>query len=232
MFDSSRVTTLSEATEMARKSLIEESNHRIANNLALVSSLVRMKANAVIKGGKALEPEEAAAMLQEVALRIEGVSKLHRLLSKNADHGLVAAGPYLDEVCGGVAGSFADRNTIKFIDESEALTLPPERLNALGLFLAEGLTNAFKHSHPAGAPGRIDVKFAAVGENSLRLAIQDDGVGLPEGFDPRKDGGLGLRIMRSLSEQLGGAMSIRGNPFGLCIGLDAPATQKSAVHAA
>lgn len=231
MFDSSRITTLSEAVETVRKTATEESNHRIANNLALVSSLVRMKANAVLRRGYDLTPEEAAAMLQEVAQRIEGVSKLHRLLSSTPAQDQVEAGPFLADVCSGVAGSFASQSAVDFSDESEALRLPPERLNALGLFLAEGLTNAFKHSHPAGAPGRIHVRFASIEKSGLRLAIQDDGVGLPEGFDPHKDGGLGLRIMRSLSEQLGGAISIKGNPFGLCVGLDAPAASKPAVHA-
>lgn len=223
MFDTDRITSLSEAAETVRKSASEESNHRIANNLALVSGLVRMKANSVLKRREALEPEEVAAMLTEVAQRIEGVAKLHRLLASGPAKDQLVAGPFLAEVCSGIAGTFAGPNAIAFQDDSQSLALAPERLNALGLFLAEGLTNAFKHSHPAGAPGRIAVTFAVNCESGLQLAIQDDGVGLPEGFDLKKDGGLGLRIMRSLSEQLGGALSIKTNPFGLNVGLNAPA---------
>jgi two-component sensor histidine kinase len=191
-----------------------------------------MRANAVLRQTEPLLPEEVAAMLKEIAQRIEGVSKLHRLLATGTLHGQIAAGPFLAEVCSGVAGSFGSSQEIAFRDNSDAIKVAPERLNAMALFLAEGLTNAFKHSHPAGAPGRIEVTFAAVEKKGMRLAIQDDGVGLPDGFDPKKDGGLGLRIMRSLSEQLGGAISIKANPFGLCVGLDAPAEVKSAVHTA
>jgi two-component sensor histidine kinase len=227
MFDSSRIVSLSEAADLASKTKSEESNHRIANNLALVSSLVRMKANAVLKRGETLMPEDAAAMLKEVAQRIEGVSKLHRLLASSSAQDHVVAASYLSEVCNGVAGSFAEQSTIAFRDYSEGLALPPERLNALGLFLAEGLTNAYKYSHPAGAPGRIEVTFA-VRDCGIRLTVQDDGVGLPEGFNPQTDGGLGLRIMRSLSEQLGGAMSVKSNPLGLRVGLEAPQAAKPA----
>lgn len=228
MFDASRITSLSEAAEMVRKTAAEESNHRIANNLALVSSLVRMKANAVLRRGDELDAEEAAAMLREVAQRIEGVSKLHRLLASGPANDHVHAGPFLAEVCDGVAGSFSSHHEITFHDRSEAMALAPERLNALGLFLAESLTNAFKYSHPAGAPGRIDVTFTTTRDDGLHLAVQDDGIGLPEGFDPQKDGGLGLRIMRSLSEQLGGALLIKSNPFGLQVGVQAPTLVQAA----
>jgi two-component sensor histidine kinase len=232
MFDSSRITSVTGAADLPSRTAIEESNHRIANNLALVASLVRMKANATVRHGQPLQPADAASMLKEVAQRIDGVAKLHRLLSSPAAQQWAPAGVYLADVCKGVADSFGNGSDIAFKDESGGLALAPERLNALGLFLAEGLTNAFKHAHPASAPGRIEVRLTALEEGVVQLLIQDDGIGLPEGFDPKTDGGLGMRIMRSLSDQLSGALSIKANPFGLCIGLRAPAESKAAVHAA
>jgi two-component sensor histidine kinase len=196
-----------------------ESNHRIANNLTLVSALLRLQANAIAKNGEPLSAQTAAGTLIEAATRIENVGRLHRLLS--GEHDDAVAGPYLADVCAGIMGSLAHTDEITFDDKSGGARLAPERLNAIGLFLTEALTNAFKHAHPAGAPGVIRVKFGRNGHD-LELESHDDGVGLPEGFDPAKDGGLGFRIMRSLAAQIGGTLSFPRRQFGLCIRLRAP----------
>jgi two-component sensor histidine kinase len=196
-----------------------ESNHRIANNLALIASLVRMKASAIRKRESDLTPQEAADQLKEIALRIDGVAKLHRLLSSQDASAPITAGPHLADICAGVSLALATDHDVAFHDESDAFALPAERLNALGLFLTEGLTNAIKYAHPAGAPGKVVVRFSAH-NGGAHLAIQDDGVGLPEGFDPAKNGGLGMRIMRSLSEQLDAAMSMDASDLGLQVGLN------------
>ncbi len=205
------------AHEMAR-----ESNHRIANNLALVSSLLRMKSNAIAKRGAPLDAKEVAELLTEVAVRVDGVAKIHRLLSACEGQASVAAGPYLSEICTSVASSIGGAHSVAFDDESGDLAMPAERLNALGLFLAECLTNSIKHAHPAGVPGQVSVRLQHGDEGAVHLAIQDDGVGLPVGFDPNRDGGLGMRIMRSLSAQLGGSMQVRATDLGVRVGLRLP----------
>jgi two-component sensor histidine kinase len=197
-----------------------ESNHRIANNLALVSALLRMQSTAIGKKANPLEAHDAANMLVEAAMRVENVGRLHRLLSGEQEDA-TAAGPYLADVCAGVSGSLAYTDVVAYTDQSGGARMAPERLNALGLFLTEALTNAFKYAHPAGAPGVIRVNFSRSGHD-LELESHDDGVGLPEGFDPEKDGGLGFRIMRSLAAQVGGTLSFPRRDFGLCIRLCAP----------
>src|SRR5262249_39060649 len=102
--------------------------------------------------------------------------------------------------------------------QSGELSLPAERLNTLGLFLVESLTNAIKHAHPTGVPGKVDVRLHG-DQGAVHLAVQDDGVGLPVGFNPQTDGGLGMKIMRSLSAQRGGAMSVKADVLGVRIGL-------------
>jgi two-component sensor histidine kinase len=57
----------------------------------------------------------------------------------------------------------------------------------------------------------------------LVLRISDDGVGLPEGFDAEKDGGLGFRVMRSLAAEIGGELQIQSTHLGLTFRLSLPA---------
>lgn len=197
-----------------------ESNHRIANNLALVSALLRMQAGAIGRRDEPLDAQAAAGTLMEAATRVENVARLHRLLS-HEQHDAPAAGVYLADVCSVISGSLAHTDQVLFHDESGGARLAAERLTSLGLFLTEALTNAFKHAHPAGAPGVIAVTFRRNGHD-LELESHDDGVGLPETFDPAKDGGLGFGIMRSLARQLSAKLTFPARDFGLCIRLDVP----------
>ncbi len=200
---------------------LREANHRIANSLALVSALVRMQAGDIVRKGEALEPQAAGSMLLDTAGRIESVSKLHRLLSNEAERDDLTAGPYLEQICAGISGSLATSDTISFTDHSGAARLAAARLSALGLFLTEALTNAFKHAHPAGAPGSVEVEFRRRGHD-LELEVRDDGVGFPEGFDPNIAGGLGFRIMRALAVQMNAALSYPERDFGACVRLEIP----------
>ena len=54
------------------------------------------------------------------------------------------------------------------------------------------------------------------------LHIADDGVGLPENFDPEKDGGLGLRMVRSFAKQLGATLHFESPGVGACVRLEMP----------
>jgi two-component sensor histidine kinase len=200
---------------------LREANHRIANSLALVSALVRMQAGDIFRKGEALDAHAAGSVLLDAAGRIESVSKLHRLLSNETERADLTAGPYLGQICAGISGSLATSDTVAYIDESGAARLAPDRLSALGLFLTEALTNAFKHAHPAGAPGSVEVDFRRRGHD-LELEIRDDGVGLPEGFDAKIAGGLGFRIMRALAGQMNATLSYPERDFGTCVRLDIP----------
>ena len=216
--------SLSEITEAGAPSEqdeLREANHRIANSLALVSALVRMQASDLTRKDRPLTPQEAGSALQEAASRIESVARLHRLLSRESGRNELSAGLYLGEICTGITGSMSRETAIVYRDESGAARLAPERLNALGLFLTEALTNALKHAHPANAPGRVDVTFRREGHD-LQLQIADDGVGFPEGFVAATDGGLGFRIMRTLSRQMAADLSYPERDFGVCIRLDLP----------
>src|SRR5262249_40355038 len=103
--------------------------------------------------------------------------------------------------------------TVKY-ELAENLTLDHSRLAALGMLTSEAIINALKHAHPAGVEGEIIVGLRKIGGDYV-LVIEDDGVGLPDGFNPASDGGLGFRTMRQLAMQLKGRLSHRSSPLGL-----------------
>jgi two-component sensor histidine kinase len=75
-----------------------------------------------------------------------------------------------------------------------------------------------KYAHPAGLPAKISVSCKAIAEDRLRALLfeyEDDGVGFPEDFDISNDGNLGMRFIRSLSNQLQGTQNWISDPLGV-----------------
>jgi two-component sensor histidine kinase len=91
----------------------------------------------------------------------------------------------------------------------------------LGLILNEAVTNACKYAFPDGRAGTVDVclqQLPGPPPVTYRLLVQDDGVGLPEGFAPARSRSLGMTLLHGLSRQLKGKLTL-GGPPGLSISL-------------
>jgi PAS domain S-box-containing protein len=86
-------------------------------------------------------------------------------------------------------------------------------------FPGEAVTNAIKYSHPTGVPGKITVQCQRDDEGRITIDVTDDGVGLPENFDPELDGSVGFRMMRALSERLEAALTFTSSSLGLGVSL-------------
>jgi len=87
--------------------------------------------------------------------------------------------------------------------------LDMQRAISCGLIVNELITNAFKHAFPEGRAGSIEVSLADAGAGRICLCVADDGVGLPADIDLGSGQSLGLRLLPSLVEQLGGEVVLR-----------------------
>ena len=90
------------------------------------------------------------------------------------------------------------------------------------LIVREAVANAIKYAHPTSVPGKIAVDCERDATGGLVVTVMDDGVGLPENFDPACDGNTGFRVMRALSERLGGSLAWKSTPLGLRMRLRVP----------
>jgi two-component sensor histidine kinase len=189
----------------------QEADHRIANSLAVISGLVRVRAGA--DQGRANE-----TFLLEIADRIDTVAKLHRLIAyPNSD--AIELHIYLQEICQRLGSALATTAAPSFsvscpLDQ----TVPFNVAMPLGLITAELFSNSLKYAHPTGQPAKISVSCKAIAEDGLTALIfeyEDDGVGFPEDFDISSDGNLGMRFIRSLSDQLHGKQNWTSDPLGI-----------------
>lgn len=138
-------------------------------------------------------------LLDGIAARISTVAQVHHRLAKLPE-GLVPFGSHLHEICSGLITAFSsDQQPVHVDYRYKNCLVPTQYVQPLTLIVNELILNSLKYAHPAGVPLRLTV--ACHVENSVFvLTVDDDGVGLPEGFDPKKDGDLGFRAIRSLCE--------------------------------
>jgi two-component sensor histidine kinase len=86
-----------------------------------------------------------------------------------------------------------------------------DRAIPCGLVINELITNSLKHGFKDGGLGRIRVELKKVGDGNLRLTVEDDGIGLPTGFDIQESTSMGLQLVCTLSEQLDATLVVNGD---------------------
>lgn len=173
--------------------LLAEVNHRVANSLSLVGSLVRMQANSV-------EDLGAKAALAETQARITAIGNLHRSLYTSDDVRSVDLAGYLrsllEEFAQSLAGS-GQMPTIRF--EAEPVLAKTDKAISIGLIATELVTNALKYAYPSGN-GEVRVSLSGDGDK-VTLTVVDDGVGW-SGTGPIRGTGLGSKIVRAMAKSL------------------------------
>jgi two-component sensor histidine kinase len=205
--------------------LDREADHRIANNLGLINSLLRLRARSVAQGRGKMERAEVSGLLEDIAARVDTVAKLHRLLSQSHRHTEVDVGGYLRELAASITGSLSPQAKVGMTHHAgEFCTLAPDQVLTLGMLVSELITNAVKYAHPSGLPVKIEISCRELDTGGVAIEIADDGIGLPENFDPDADGNLGLRVVRSLATQLGATISFASSPLGTRARLELPAS--------
>jgi two-component sensor histidine kinase len=193
---------------VTKDATIREIHHRVKNNLQTVAALLRLQA-------RRIGSPEAKAALEEAVRRVGSIAIVHETLSQEV---LDAVG--FDEIAdrlgamvtdvGAGPDDQPDRVVVRRVGSFG--TLPNEAATALAMVLTELLQNAVGHGYPDGAAGTITVTPERLA-GRLRVTVDDDGVGLPAGFDPDTSVNLGLSIVRTLVEsELGGLLELRDRP--------------------
>ena len=200
-----------------------EANHRIANNLTLIAGWLGLQAAGVRKDGRPLSAQEACNLLEEAGSRIETVGRLHRLLAHSGQAVSLDLRQYLHDV----AKAAIDSMSVPGVTTLDGVQggpchIPTHQALSVGFIVGEVVTNAVKYAHPAGVSGRVELSCHRRSEGATLIQVTDDGVGLPEDFNPRKDGGLGLRMVRTLADQLGATLTFDSSGFGLTVRLLLP----------
>lgn len=192
-----------------RETLLREVYHRVKNNLQVVQSLLNLQRRSLPEG-------PALAALDDSVKRVHAMALVHEKLYQTGHLDAVSLPDYLAELLRYLAdmGDAARRGIVlrPAIDPVQAsleVSVP------LGLLITELVGNSLKHGFPDGRTGSIQVRLSRHGETTT-LEVEDDGVGLPPGFDLARATSMGLQLAGSLAGQLGGqlcATSANGAKF-------------------
>jgi len=176
--------------------LLKEVHHRIKNNIASIGGLLSLRLQSI-------RNPEAIAALKDAIGRVESMRILYEKLLLGAGYKDIAVKNYVESLIDAIVALFPD--SAKIIVEKSIADFPlaAKRLFPLGLILNELITNKMKYAFMDKAAGLIQVSLTKADEHII-LAIQDDGVEFPEGFDPERSAGFGLKLVKMLSQQLGG----------------------------
>ena len=194
--------------------LLREVNHRVKNSLQVVSSMLHLQANAV-------GDQDLSERLTEAASRVNAVGRAYERLAYTADYENIDLIEYLRQIIEDLERTVAPCK-IQF-DAPEAVRFAADRAILVGLIINELVSNAGKYAYPDRAGGSIWVQVSfQTDKETIAIAIRDEGVGLPPGFDPTASKRLGTRLVNALSKQLGGELTQPPAPIGTNFTLQIP----------
>lgn len=193
----------------AKDLLMREMNHRVKNNLSMITSLIRLK-------GRTMNQVENVASLDDVVHQIDAIRIVHDNLYKSTDLAHIRMRDYVGQLIETVFASFSDERAQVSVDVDD-IGLPTNTAVPMGMIINEAATNAIKHGFsPQGASlfqvtlrGRCPDRGDAVDRPTVELAIFNSGTSIPTSVTPQHAPTLGMRLITALTEQLGGTMSIR-----------------------
>jgi len=180
--------------------LLREITHRVKNGLAIVASMLKLQANEV-------NDPALTAHLEEAAYRVSAVAKAHERIHQGDAMDRLDLGVYLRDIC-------QDLNEATPLCHIEvaiepAIDVMTDRAVPVALMANELITNAAKYAYPVDQGGNIWVRVVRAADDTIELSVRDEGQGLPADFEPRSTPGLGMRIVRTLSQQLNAVIQVR-----------------------
>ena len=194
-----------------------EADHRIANNLASLSGVIRLQRNAISRSSEqTFTTEQVCMLLDDIGARIEVTAKLHKSLALATNGNGVNLGDFLQEISEMIGTLGAPGKMDVTIDHCCDGHIDPRHALHAGLITAELLTNASKYAHPTGVVVKVHVCCETKDDGSFMVEVTDDGVGFPENFDPATDGGLGFQLMRALANGLNAELQFEYGGIGVC----------------
>jgi PAS domain S-box-containing protein len=194
---------------LAEKEIIlKEVHHRIKNNMNTLIGLLSLQANT-------LDDKLSKLALGDAEGRIRSMMVLYEKLYLSDNYNDIKVKEYLPSLIGEVINNFPNSSTVNFDIVVDDFILDVKIIQTLGIIINELLTNIMKYAFSGRDFGLIEIELKEE-KGELTLTIQDDGIGLPEGFSIDNTKGFGLKLIKMLNKQLDGSFTIEDNPGTRC----------------
>lgn len=188
--------------------LLAEIQHRVKNNLAVISGLLNLQLNNA-------QGEEARLLLLDAKNRVMSIAMAHERLYKKQDLSRINLGQYLQELTDEIIGSHKQDHSIHVSKETIDVDIPITKAVPTGLIVNEVITNSLKHAFTDHAhKPAIDLKMEQE-HNVVRITLCDNGIGFGN-LKERKESSLGISLIESLANQIDAEINFT-NKAGACV---------------
>ena len=188
------------------EALLQDTNHRIGNSLATVSSLLGLQ---LLRSSST----EVQSALESARARVHAIAAAHRRLRLGHDLETASTDEFLDAVLEDLATTVTSSDKITISGQIDSIVIGARDATTLGILLSELVTNAIKHAFPHRNGGTIEVQLKRVNDVPT-LSVRDDGIGLPVQVPGTPENGLGSVIIKQLANQFGGVPRYEGGAKG------------------
>lgn len=187
-----------------QRTMFQELQHRIANNMMFVSSVLQLHRREAVKA-----PERALMALDNAQQRIQVMSRIHRRLydPSSVDR---PVDQYFRDMCNDLIEAAGARNIAVRVEMPD-MRLDITRLMTLSLIVTELVTNSLKHAFVGRERGAITVSLSRPAADTLELIVADDGTGIVDPAVRKPGSGLGSLILEALATQIGGKIELDGS---------------------
>ena len=202
------ITELKDAENKIKSSLkdkevlLKEVHHRVKNNMQIISSLLNLQIGY-------LNDEDAINVLKESQDRVKSMAMIHERLYLSKDLAQINFTDYIQNLVSNLFHSYNIKESqITPILKIEDVNLNIETAIPCGLIINELISNCLKYAFPNKMMGEIIITLKSI-EDKFELNICDNGIGLPENININTIKTLGILLVKSLTEQLDGKISIK-----------------------
>lgn len=182
--------------------LRQEADHRIANSLQMIGSLVGMQLAHVT------DPV-ARDGLTRITKQLRLVAQLHHRLASGDGSGMVPLDVYLTGLRDEIFAAVVDHHRHNLLVNADPISVPARIASTAGIIINEFVFNALKHAFPGQDKGTIEISCGQGVNGDLYLTISDNGVGFSNRVAPLIASGLGITLIKGLIAQLQGTFNIR-----------------------
>jgi two-component system, sensor histidine kinase PdtaS len=184
--------------------LLKEIQHRVKNNMQVVSSLLSLQSGFI-------KDKDDLSMFQESQNRISSMALVYKKLYQSKDLANIDIKEYAGELVDNLMDAYSlDAERIQTIVDIDNILLNLDLAIPCGLLINELISNALKYAFPAERQGKITIALHRAQGDRIEMTVADDGIGFPDNFDYKEGRTLGMELVHMLAEQqLGGTIETR-----------------------
>lgn len=204
---SEQVTSNLRASEERKEALLREVHHRVKNNLAVICSLFYLQSTHT-------KDEQTAYIFRDMESRVHSMALVHERLYGSENLARIDFAEYALALAKDIFSSQGSLSVpVRFESELEPVIMGVDLAVPCGLILNELISNALKHGFPNSAGGEIRLTLRRAPDGTCTLCVKDSGVGIPPDLELDSNKSLGLRLVRSLTQQIRGTFELaKTNP--------------------